>query len=134
MVTNAHTATGDPADDTSTVSGMLAALVKRGGPKVQAMYDGLTAMGYVPAIPDRWGGKQRQRYLGWCDPARPPEGTARYTLGLEARTVFFGRKADRRAVSELPGADNSPGAYVAFRLTEPDGVAHALAAARKLKR
>jgi hypothetical protein len=32
-------------EDTDTVAGMLAALVRCGGPNVQAMYDGLTGMG-----------------------------------------------------------------------------------------
>jgi hypothetical protein len=43
------------------------------------------------------------------------------------------RAADRRIVVDLDGADTTPGSYVAFRLTAPDGVVHALAAARAVK-
>jgi len=120
-------------DDTSTVAGMLAVLVRQGGPKIETMYHELIGMGYTPSVPDVQPGTKRQPYLGWADPARPPVGRAKFSLYLEARTVSFGRVTDRRKVSDLPGADTSPGAYVAFRLTEPDGVAHALAAARAVK-
>jgi hypothetical protein len=119
--------------DTSTVQGMLALLIWRGGPTVQAVYDGLMDMGYVPGVPDVRPGKKRQPYLGWADPVRHADGRARFALYLDARFVSFRRVTDRRKVSGLPGADTSPGAYVAFRLTSQNGVAHALAAARAVK-
>jgi hypothetical protein len=91
-------------------------------------------MGYVPDAPDVRAGSQRQAYLGWSDPARADDARAKFTLYLEPGTVSFGRATDRRMVSGLPGADTTPGSYVAFRLAEPDGIAHALAAARAVKR
>jgi hypothetical protein len=119
--------------DTSTVQGMLALLIRRGGPKVQAVYDGLIDMGYVPGVPDARPGEKRQPYLGWADPARHADGRARFAVYLDARFVSFRRVTDRRKVSGLPGADTSPAAYVAFRLAPPNSVAHALAAARAVK-
>lgn len=95
-------------EDTGTVAGMLDALVSRGGPNVQAMYDGLTGMAYIPGIPDIRAGGHRQRYLGWADPARPAADRTRLTLYLEAHIVCFGRATDRRTVGRLLGADTSP--------------------------
>jgi hypothetical protein len=118
----------------SSVDGMLTELVRRGGDRVRQVADGLTEMGYVPDVPDVRGGGQRQAYLGWSDPARADDARAKFTLYLEPGTVSFGRAPDRRLVSELPGADTTPGSYVAFRLAGSDSVAHALAAARAVKR
>ncbi len=112
---------------------MLAELVRRGGAPVQEAAAALRALGYVPAVPDREGGGPRQVYLGSSDPARD-DTRGKFTVYLEAGTVSFGRKADRPRISDMPGADTTPGSYVAFRLSAPDGVAHATAAARKLKR
>jgi hypothetical protein len=66
-------------------------------------------------------------------PARA-DAKGKFTVYLEAGTVSFGRIADRRMLSDMPGADTTPESYVAFRLSAPDGVAHAKAAARKVKR
>jgi hypothetical protein len=118
----------------STVDGMLAELVRRGGERIREVADGLIKMGYVPGVPDVRAGGQRQAYLGWSDPARAEDARAKFTLYLEPGTVSFGRATDRRVVSGLPGADTTPGSYVAFRLTGPGDVAHALAAARAVKR
>jgi hypothetical protein len=120
--------------DISTVEGMVAELVRRGGSRIREVADSLGEMGYVPDVPDVRAGGQRQAYVGWSDPARVDDARAKYTLYLDPGKVTFGRATDRRIVSELPGADTAPGSYVAFRLTEPDGVAHALAAARAVKR
>jgi hypothetical protein len=118
----------------STVDGMLGELVRRGGGRIREAADGLIQMGYVPDVPDVRKGGQRQAYLGWSDPARAYDARAKFTLYLEPGTVSFGLATDRRVVSGLPGADTTPESYVAFRLTQPDGVAHALAAARAVKR
>jgi len=109
-------------------------MVQRGGPSVQAMYDGLIALGYIPGVPAVKPDGTRQLYVGWSDPARADKGKTLYTSYLESRTVSFGRVTDRRKVADLPGADTSPGAYVAFRLNTPDAVDRALAAARAVKR
>jgi hypothetical protein len=121
------------ASNTSTVEGMLAELVRRGGAAVQATADELRKMGYVPCVPEVRAGGPRQAYLGWSDPARPADARAKFTLYLEAGTVSFMRAPDRRIVGDLDGADTRPGRYVAFRLTAPNGVARALAAARAVK-
>lgn len=120
--------------DIGTIDSMLAELIRRGGEKVQRVADGLRKMGYVPGVPDVRTAGQRQAYLGWSDPARTNDARAKFTLYLEPGTVSFGRATDRRIVSGLAGADTTPGSYVAFRLAEPDSVAHALAAARAVKR
>jgi hypothetical protein len=119
--------------DSSTVEGMLAELERRGGAPVRQAAEELRKMGYVPAVPQRRASGPRQAYLGWSDPARP-DARAKYTLYLEPGTISFGRADDKAKVSKMPGADTSPGSYVAFRLTTPDGVGHAMAAARKVKR
>ncbi len=56
--------------DTSTVAGMLAELVRRGGDPVREIAAALQEMGYVPAVPERRAAGPRQAYLGWSDPAR----------------------------------------------------------------
>ncbi len=122
-----------PADsDISTVEGMLAELVRRGGAPVREIDAALRAMGYVPAVPERRGDKAREPYLGWADPARDYTG-GKYTLSLDSRTVWFSHEADKREVRDMPGA-YSTGGYVAFRISVPGGVAHATAAAGKMKR
>ena len=52
---------------------------------------------------------------------------------VHARTIWFSRQADQHEVRAMPGAYTT-GSYVAFRISVPDGVAHATAAARKVKR
>jgi hypothetical protein len=74
----------------------------------------------------------RQLYLGWSDPARA-DGRGTFTVYLEPGTVSFGRKADQPMLIDMPGADTFA-KHVAFRLSAPDGVTHAKAAARKVKR
>jgi hypothetical protein len=132
-----------PEDDAASVSAgedagaireVLVAMVEHGGRNVQAMYDGLIDLGYIPGVPAPRPDGTRQLYVGWSDPARADKGKIRFTLYLESRTVSFGRVTDRRKVADLPGADTSPGAYVAFRLNAPDDVDRALAAARAVKR
>jgi hypothetical protein len=122
-----------PADgDISTVKGMLDELVRRGRGPVREVEAALRAMGYVPAVPERRGDKPREVYLGWADPARDYT-SGKYTLFLDSRTIWFSRLADRQEVRDMPGA-YSRGGYVAFRIYEPSGVAHATAAARRVKR
>ena len=89
-------------------------------------------MGYVPAVPGRRGDGPRQVYLGWADPARDYT-RGKFTVSLDSRMVWFSQENDKRAVRGMPGAYTT-GSYVAFRLSAPDGVVHATAAARKLKR
>ncbi len=125
-----------PADladsDISTVEGMLAELVRRGGTPVREVEAALRGMGYVPAVPERQGDGPREFYLGWADPASDYT-SGKYTLSLDARTIWFSRQADQHGVRDMPGAYTTAG-YVAFRISVPDGVAHAMAAARKVKR
>jgi predicted nucleic acid-binding protein len=122
-----------PADgDISTVKDMFDELVRRGGDPVREVEAALRAMGYVPAVPERRGDKPREAYLGWVDPVRDYI-TGRFTLSLDSRTIWFSRLADQQEVRDMRGA-YSTGGYVAFRIYEPGGVAHAMAAARKVKR
>jgi TIR domain len=120
--------------DAGAIREVLAAMIDRRRWNVQAMYDGLTDLGYIPGVPAPRPDGTRQLYLGWSDPARADKGRTRFTLYLESRTVSFGRVTDRRKVADLPGADTSPRAYVAFRISSPDDVGRALAAARAVKR
>jgi hypothetical protein len=91
----------------------------------------LREMGYEPDVPERLGDKPREVYLGWADPARDYV-RGRFTLSLDSRTVWFNHLADQEKIFEMPGAYSTT-RYVAFRIYEPDGVAHAAAAARKVK-
>jgi hypothetical protein len=59
--------------------------------------------------------------------------SGKYTLSLDSRTIWFSRLADQQEVRDMPGAYSTEG-YVAFRIYEPGGVAHATAAARTVKR
>jgi hypothetical protein len=52
---------------------------------------------------------------------------------LDSRTVWFRQEEDKAAIRNMAGAYTT-GSYVAFRIYEPGGVAHATAAARKVKR
>ncbi len=70
--------------------------------------------------------------IRWSDPAKDYT-SGKYTLSLDARTIWFSRQADQHEVRDMPGAYTT-GSYVAFRISVPDGVAHATAAARKVKR
>ena len=93
-----------PADgDTSTVPGMLAELVRRGGDPVREVEAALREMGYVPAVPERRGDGPRQVYLGWADPARDYT-RGKFTVSLDSRTVWFSLQDDKQAVSDMPGA------------------------------
>lgn len=122
-----------PADsDIGTVEGMLAELVRRGAAPVREVAAALRAMGYVPAVPERQGDGPREVYLGWADPDRDYT-RGKFTLSLDAGTIWFSRQADQHEVRDMPGA-YATGSYVAFRISVPDGVAHATAAARKVKR
>jgi hypothetical protein len=127
-------ATFPAGQDPGAIRDVLAAMVERRGQNVQAVYDGLIDLGYIPGVPDLKLDGTRQLYVGWSDPARADTGKTKYTLYLEARIVSFGRATDRRKVADLPGADTSPSAYIAFRLNTPDAIDHALAAARAVKR
>ena len=118
--------------DISTVKGMLDELIHRGGDPVRKVEAALRALGYVPAVPERRGDKPREVYLGWADPARDYV-RGRFTLSQDSRTIWFSHLADQQAIRDMPGA-YSTGGYVAFRIYEPAGVAHATAAARKVKR
>ena len=123
----------DPADgDISTVKGMFDELVRRGRGPVREVEAALRAMGYVPAVPERRGDKPREVYLGWGDPARDYI-MGKFTLSLDSKTVWFSHGDDKRAIRNMAGAYTT-GSYVAFRIYEPGGVAHATAAARKVKR
>jgi hypothetical protein len=123
---------GPAGSDPGSVEAMLAELVRRGGAPVREVAAALRAMGYVPAVPERQGDGPRQIYLGWSDPAQDYT-SGKYTLSLDARTIWFSRQADQHEVRDMPGAYTT-GSYVAFRISVPDGVAHATAAARKVKR
>jgi hypothetical protein len=121
-----------PADgDISTVKDMFDELVHRGRGPVREVEAALRAMGYVPAVPERRGDKPREVYLGWVDPARDYT-SGKYTLSLDSRTIWFTRLADQQEVRDMAGAYTT-GSYVAFRINEPGGVAHATAAARRMK-
>ena len=126
----------DPAGpddgDISTVKGMFDELVHRGRGPVREVEAALREMGYVPDVPERRGDKPREVYLGWADPARDYTN-GKHTLSLDSRTIWFSHLADQREVRDMPGA-YSTGSYVAFRIYESGGVAHATAAARKVKR
>lgn len=123
---------GSADSDPGSVEAMLAELVRRGAAPVREVAAALRAIGYVPAVPERQGDGPRQIYLGWSDPAQDYT-SGKYTLSLDARTIWFSRQADQHEVRDMPGAYTT-GSYVAFRISVPDGVAHATAAARKVKR
>jgi hypothetical protein len=66
------------------------------------------------------------------------QATAELATALPAgtvgsRTVWFSHEAGKREVCDMAGAYSTAG-YVAFRISAPGGVAHATAAARKMKR
>ena len=123
----------DPADgDISTVKDMFDELVHRGHGPVREVEAALRAMGYVPELPERRRNQPRQVYLGWVDPARDYTN-GKFTLSLDSRTIWFSHLADQKAVGDMPGAYPT-GGYIGFRIYESGGVAHATAAARKVKR
>ncbi len=111
---------------------MFDELVRRGGDPVREVAAALRAMGYVPAVPDRMGGKPREVYLGWADPARDYT-RGKFTLSLDSRTVWFSQQDDQKKIQDMPGTYTT-GNYVAIRISVSDGVTHAMAAARQVKR
>jgi hypothetical protein len=122
-----------PADsDISTVEDMFNELVRRGGNPVREVAAALRAMGYVPEVPVRMGDKPREVYLGWADPAR--EYTrGKFTVSLDSRTVWFSQQDDRKRIQDMPGVYTT-GSYAGICISVSDGVAHATAAARQVKR
>jgi hypothetical protein len=123
---------GPANSDISTVEDMFDELVRRGGNPVREVAAALRAMGYVPAVPERMGDKPREVYLGWADPARD-YARGKFTLSLDARTVWFRQQDDQKRIQDMPGAYPT-GSYVGIRISVSDGVAHATAAARQVKR
>jgi hypothetical protein len=114
---------------------MLEELKRRGGTVVGEAAERPAKMGYVPVVPEHResAAGPREVHLGWSDRARP-DAREKYTLYLESRTVSFERVDDQKRVRDMPGADNTPGNYVAFRFTAPGGLDHAMAAAQAVKR
>jgi hypothetical protein len=123
---------GPDDGDISTVKGMFDELVHRGRGPVREVEAALREIGYVPDVPERRGGRPREVYLGWVDPARDYT-RGKFTLSLDSRTIWFSHLADQKAVGDMPGAYPT-GGYIGFRICESGGVAHAMAAARKVKR
>jgi len=123
---------GPDDGDISTVKGMFDELVHRGRGPVREVEAALREMGYVPGVPERRGDRPREVYLGWVDPARDYT-RGKFTLSLDSRTIWFSHLADQKAVGDMPGAYPT-GGYIGFRICESGGVAHAMAAARKVKR
>jgi hypothetical protein len=52
---------------------------------------------------------------------------------VNSRTVWFSHEAGKREFCDMAGAYSTAG-HVAFRASAPGGIAHATAAARKMKR
>ncbi len=96
---------------------------------VQAMFDGLVELGYVPhCAGTRKLGKKPESYLRWVDPA--VGGAA--TLYLDTASARFARADHRTALVGLPGA--APNATeVLFAIKTAAGVEQALAAAKTVK-
>lgn len=68
-------------------------------PSLQAIYDGLRKLGYIPHVPQvRTPGKQPELYLRWTDPARG--GPA--VIYFDALNFWFVRKEDLEALGDLP--------------------------------
>ncbi len=131
-MTNPASRVGPVDSDISTVEDMLDELVRRGGNPGREVADALQAMGYAPDVPERMGEKPREVYLGWADPARE-YFRGRFTLFLRSKSVLFGQHADQQRIQDMRGAYTT-GSYVAIRISGSDGVAHARAAARVVKR
>lgn len=115
---------------------MLGQLQARGdATSLQAIYDGLVDLGYVPstATVKKPGNKQR-RYISWRDPARPGE----YVIRFEARDLWFvmGEREDLKRAASVPGIltyDGRSKHNVHFKITGQT-VPVILDAARRVKR
>jgi hypothetical protein len=97
-----ETTEGGPAsrhDDPA--SAMLERLKTYGHPqKLQAIYDGLIELGFVPHAPEvRKAGKEPEPYLRWTDPARG--GTA--VLYFDTKNLWFVKKEDMGKLRDLGG-------------------------------
>jgi hypothetical protein len=103
---------------------------------VQAVYDGLVAMGLQPRVAGTRGARKagtgRQPYLNWTHPSHP-RGAVVY---LNAASLWFIGRHDIPRVAGLPGAEQNLSAKageqsdVRFPLDTPQGADHALAAVR----
>ena len=111
---------------------MLDELFRRGRDPVREVADALRAIGYVPDVLERIGDKPREVYLGSADPARD-YARGKFTLSLDSKTVWFRHQDDQKRIRGMPGTYTT-GSYVAIHIDLPDGVAHATAAARQVKR
>jgi hypothetical protein len=80
-----------------------------------------------------------RRHAGQAGPASgrpgpPPSSRPPFPAGtVNSRTVWFSHEAGKREVCDMAGAYSTAG-YVAFGISAPGGIAHATAAARKMKR
>jgi hypothetical protein len=75
-------------------------------PSLQAIYDGLRELGYLPHTPAaRHPGSQQTRYLRWTDPARG--GPA--VIYLETGSLCFVRTEDLTALADLSAGTTTLG-------------------------
>jgi hypothetical protein len=100
------------------------------GANTLAMIDGLRALGCKLRAPDaRRPGKRPQVSLLVYAPASPG-GAMSY---LYPQRAHFHRPADHDRLAAMDGAEDR-GSYISFDTTTPEGVQHALAAARAVSR
>jgi len=102
---------------------------------LQAIYDGLVDLGYVPSTAAvRKPGNMQRPYISWRDPARPGE----YAIRFEVRDLWFimGERDDLIRAASAPGIltyDGRSKHNVHFKITEQT-VPVILDAARRVKR
>lgn len=100
--TGAFTAGDDPATDpTGPAKAMLERLKGYGdAPSLQAIYDGLSSLGYQPHPPAvRKPGKQPEPYLSWTDPVRGGPTVIRF----DTTNLWFIRREDLEPLAAIPG-------------------------------
>ena len=115
---------------------MLDLLKARGdAASLQAIYDGLVDLGYVPSTAKvQKPGNEQRRYISWRDPARPGQ----YAIRFEARDLWFimSERDDLIKAASLPGIltyDGRSKHNVRFKITDRT-VQVILDAARRVKR
>ena len=118
---------GDPA------TAMLQTLQSRGhASSLQAIYDGLSELGYIPHIPAvRQAGGAPTQYLRWTDPSRG--GPA--VIYFQAGSLWFVRTEDLTALADLPAGTTTLGGRqhnVHFPIS-PHTTDQILLAARRVK-
>jgi hypothetical protein len=112
---------------------VLEVLKARGhGPSLQAIYDGLRELGFIPHVAQSDNPATRNKYLRWTDPARGSKAV----MYFEKADFWFVRTEDLDTLGDLPAGTTTLGGRqhnVRFPIS-PQATEQILLGAQRIKR